>query len=225
MTPSQDFSEPSARRNSLLEAVFPTRCGLCGLIGESLVCELCVLEMLPAGACVAQLGDLVNWYGAVYDYTGRGAQAVRRLKFNRVTSIADWMSHQILQKLEAENLMFDLAIPVPIHWSRRCQRGFNQSELLARALPNVSSSLLRFKRTRPQVGLTAEQRLENLKGAFKARENIEGKSVLLIDDVITSGGTVLECARALRAAGAIEVNAIAFCASSSYENDSDVPIS
>lgn len=225
MTPSQDFSEPSARRNSLLEAVFPTRCGLCGLIGESLVCELCVLEMLPAGACVAQLGDLVNWYGAVYDYTGRGAQAVRRLKFNRVTSIADWMSHQILQKLEAENLMFDLAIPVPIHWSRRCQRGFNQSELLARALPNVSSSLLRFKRTRPQVGLTAEQRLENLKGAFKARENIEGKSVLLIDDVITSGGTVLECARALRAAGAIEVNAIAFCTSSSYENDSDVPIS
>ncbi|MEQ1935165.1 MAG: ComF family protein [Fimbriimonadaceae bacterium] len=179
--------------------------------------------MLPAGVCVAQLGDVVNWFGAVYDYSGRSAQAVRRLKFNRVTSIADWMSCQILEKIRLESLRYDFVIPVPIHWSRRCQRGFNQSELISRSLPNVSSGLLRFKRTRPQVGLTAEQRLENLRGAFRARESVEGKSVLLVDDVITSGGTMLECARALRAAGAIEVNAIAFCGSSSYENDPDAP--
>jgi ComF family protein len=179
--------------------------------------------MLPAGRFLAQVDELVNWYGAVFDYTGRAAQAVRRLKFNRVTSIAEWMSDQMAAKLTAEALNYDLAIPVPIHWSRRCLRGFNQSELLAGKIPNVSAGLLRFRRTKPQVGLTAEERLENLRGAFRARQSIEGKSVLLIDDVITSGGTIIECARALREAGASEVNAIAFCGSSSYENDSVLP--
>ncbi|MEQ1822816.1 MAG: ComF family protein [Fimbriimonadaceae bacterium] len=212
-----------ARKSSLLEAIFPTRCGLCGLVGPSFVCEFCETEMLPSGKCLAQVDEMVSWYGAVYDYTGRAAQAVRRLKFNRVTSVAEWMSDQVAAKLTLENLKYDLAIPVPIHWSRRCLRGFNQSELLSTKIPRVSAGLLRFRRTKPQVGLSAEERLENLRGAFRANESLKGKSVLIVDDVITSGGTIIECARALKNAGAIEVNAIAFCGSSSYENDSVLP--
>ncbi|HWA82798.1 MAG TPA: phosphoribosyltransferase family protein, partial [Fimbriimonadaceae bacterium] len=100
----------------------------------------------------------------------------------------------------------------PIHWSRRCQRGFNQAELLADGLPRTCrNALFRVKRTRPQARLSREERMHNLAGAFRAsRAVVEGKSVLLIDDVLTSGQTARECAKALASAGATEIAVLAF---------------
>ncbi len=110
-----------------------------------------------------------------------------------------------------------LVIPVPLFAAKLRRRGFNQSELIARAALKLSSSgkrhtlaanvLERSRDTQSQTGLTPHQRRANLRGAFrvKDRENLLGREVLLVDDVFTTGATASECARVLRRAGAIRV--------------------
>ena len=153
----------------------------------------------------------LDYRAALYRYQGRAGQAVRRLKYGRATSLIEMMSYDMLQGYEHLGLGSDLTVPVPIHWSRRCVRGFNQAEALVRTFPNVTGALARIRRTRPQVGLSREERVRNLAGAFRADPIVEGKRILLVDDVLTSGQTARECAKALRDAGAIEVGVLAFC--------------
>lgn len=144
---------------------------------------------------------------SLYPYEGRAAQAVKRLKFEDATSLGATMAADLAQGIEdLGKTDVDAAVPVPIHWSRRCERGYNQSEMLAQALPNVRSDVLsRNRATRPQVGLSPEERLRNLRGAFTVTADVVGLSILLLDDVVTSGGTAFECARTLREAGAARV--------------------
>jgi len=109
----------------------------------------------------------------------------------------------------------DHVVPVPLHWSRRIRRGFNQARAMAgelvRAVPasrGVSGwALVRTRPTPHQTLLPASWRRKNVRGAFRARRraNLEGRSVLLVDDVLTSGETIAECARALKKAGVAEV--------------------
>ena len=118
---------------------------------------------------------------------------------------AVWACHGIerLRSLQA-----DVVIPVPLHWTRRWRRGFNQSELLAQALAArlgvkcPRGWLFRARPTPPQTRQTPPQRRENVRGAFRVRAETElrGKTVLLVDDVMTTGSTVHEAARALRTA-------------------------
>ena len=108
-------------------------------------------------------------------------------------------------------------IPVPLHEAKRRQRGFNQAELIARAALKSNASperwflladiLERKRETDSQIGLTAHQRRENLRGAFAVSraEPIQGRDVLLVDDVLTTGTTASECARVLLRAGAARV--------------------
>jgi ComF family protein len=115
----------------------------------------------------------------------------------------------------------DLILPVPLHGRRLRQRGFNQADLLVRgwktlarhsALPPVASAVLRRTRTtRPQAGLGRRERESNIREAFRVRhpERVRGRHVLLIDDVVTTGATVGECARQLLASGAGRVDVLA----------------
>lgn len=106
---------------------------------------------------------------------------------------------------------YDVIIPVPLHRDRLRQRGFNQSLLLAREIagnfdmPVEFETLIRVRDTGPQVNLGGDERRENVKGAFEAADSVKGKRVLLIDDVMTTGSTVRECARSLAGKGALEV--------------------
>ena len=103
---------------------------------------------------------------------------------------------------------FDAVVAMPLHWRRRLQRGFNQAELLAsqiarkRNLP-VLHAVRRVRATRTQTGLTNAKRRDNVRGAFRVesdkRPEIDGRRILLVDDVYTTGATVNECARALGA--------------------------
>lgn len=105
----------------------------------------------------------------------------------------------------------DLILPVPLHIKRLRQRGFNQAillgELLSRRwrLPLIRDNLRRIRWTEPQVTLSAAERADNVRGAFSLAnpERLEGKRVLLVDDVYTTGSTVKECSRVLTAAGAV----------------------
>lgn len=198
----------------LLSALYPTKCALCATIDADPVCEACREAMLRLPAEVTAEDGPVSRRASVMRYEGRAAQAVQRLKYERVTSHAAWMAAQIGQLAELTGLdTVDAVVPVPIHWSRRNWRGFNQADLLAENLPAVRRDLLkRIRATRPQVGLTTDDRLTNLTGAFEASPECRGCSILLVDDVTTSGGTAKECAKTLLAQGALEVFLITFAA-------------
>lgn len=110
----------------------------------------------------------------------------------------------------------DVIMPVPLHYSRLLKRRFNQSALLGRELSKLSGvpcdslSLIRHKKTRPQVELSGMERRRNVRNVFSVKrvEAVKGKRILLIDDVLTTGATLRECARALRSAGAKSVDTL-----------------
>lgn len=195
-----------------LGVFYPVKCALCARMGDAVICDRCAAEMEPFVEAPISAEGLLTRQAACVAYTGRAAQAVRRLKYDRVTSHAALMSRQIADLAAQTGLdQVDAVVPVPIHWSRRCLRGFNQAELLSEALPNVQNGLLRrIRPTRPQVGLSTDERLSNLRGAFLADPAVNGLSILLVDDVTTSGGTALECARTLLGAGTREVYLVTY---------------
>jgi len=139
-------------------------------------------------------------------------EVVKALKFRGQRQYARPLAERLAAVLRRQDFTqhIDIIVPVPIHWRRRFRRGFNQSELITGHLgkllniPVDGRSLRRIRYTEPQTKLSAEERLKNLKGAFKVRrpEAVEGKQILLLDDVMTTGGTMTECARELRRAGA-----------------------
>lgn len=204
----------------VLDAFFPMRCGLCGLAASQGICGACAEEIgTPQLAWSrAPEADALSESLALFPYTGRVAQAVQRLKYERTTSLAEPMAELMARAFQASGHgPFDLVLPVPIHWRRLFWRGFNQAELLAAKLirPETSPaggtrSLLRTRATRPQVGLSPAERQKNIANAFRAGDAVQGQSVLLVDDVLTTGATARACADALRKAGASHVGLLTF---------------
>lgn len=196
-----------------LDWLYPPKCPLCERLSDEVPCRGCREDMKPAEPrWVSESSGPLEFRACVYQYEGRAGQAVRKLKYSRSTSLADWMACEVA-RLVSDLGDEDWVVPVPIHWSRRNFRGFNQADLLAERVPLAQlhpECLRRIRRTKPQVSLSREQRLTNLKGAFSALPTVEGKSILLVDDVVTTGGTARECARTLREAGAVRVSIVAF---------------
>jgi ComF family protein len=149
---------------------------------------------------------------AVGPYEGVLREAIHGLKYGRRRALAVPLGELLARRLEEEfaDWQPEFLTPVPIHWRRRWQRGFNQAELLAEELAQLygvgvdTESLRRVRHTRSQVGLSSELRRRNLADAFRVcrPESVKGRRVLLVDDVCTTRTTLMECARALRAAGA-----------------------
>ncbi len=157
-------------------------------------------------------------------YTGKLRQAVLRLKFGGDDRLGVRLGEGLAPTWEALPLGGEfgapLIVPVPLHPSRRRERGFNQSELLAAGLvralkrqsggdaPLVVKTCMHRKRaTPPQTGLSVAARRENLRGAFEVAkpEEVRGRAIVLVDDVMTTGATLSACARALKRAGAAKV--------------------
>lgn len=201
----------------ILGCLYPQKCALCGTIGLPTICDQCHSELTRHEFNLTSYGghDELDWSISLFDYVHRAAQAVRRLKFDRATSLSLPMAAEITDaSIQPALPRIDCWIPVPIHWRRRCFRGFNQSELLAEGLPSElvrPSWLVRVRATRPQVGLSRDERLVNLRGAFRCTSEVAGKRIALLDDVMTSGGTAKECARTLKQGGALEVGILTFC--------------
>lgn len=202
-------------RKALVEAVYPPQCALCGLPELPPICGVCAGSFEPFHTeLVRTTGGALDAWVCVWRYTGRAAQAVQRLKYARATSVAHPMAGTLAEVGDRLGLIdVDAIVPVPIHWARRCERGFNQAELLCEGFaPKLVQPtwLTRPRATRPQAGLDRAERAENLHGAFQADPQVRGRRILLVDDVRTSGGTLEACAQALRAEGAQEVLALTF---------------
>lgn len=220
----------------VLDFALPPRCAGCGIIvdevhsfcgdcwtkveflGES-GCVTCGLplqatEADTCGACLARPPRIARTRAAVaYGELSRGLAI--RLKYGRKVAIARTMARYMAPLVEQPGgeAVF---VPVPLHRTRLWQRGFNQSALVARelsrqlAVPINPLALKRSKRTPPLRGMSPDQRRRTVAGAFKVadKSDVQGRTVILIDDVLTTGSTAEACARALQRAGAARVELI-----------------
>ena len=189
-----------------LPLIFPPACGRCGLptAFETPVCEACKnVDFAFASAC------------APLRYEGVGKALVHALKYRAYTRIVERVAGPLILGAARRGGPFDAVVPVPLHRSRRRERGFNQAELLARAVAGrisapLSDTLQAVRSTRDQVKLSAAERRTNVADAFSATDRVRGR-VLLVDDVCTTGATTSACALALVRAGAEEVRAVTLC--------------
>src|SRR6266511_4521099 len=152
-------------------------------------------------------------------YRGRGIvrQIIHEFKYGRQIHLRHLVARWLHAALDDERLRgsrFDIIVPVPLHATRLRERGFNQASLLVELLSaqtSISSKPLleRIRYTTTQTALDRSERMENLHNAFRLRKNadVRGLRVLLIDDVLTTGSTLSECARVLKRAGALSVHA------------------
>jgi len=157
---------------------------------------------------------------SVARYDGPARALVHALKYNDRMEMTDVMARQMARAGAALLAECDVVVPVPLHRRRLFSRRFNQSALLARRIAALSgrayeaAAISRVKATRQQVGLSRSERQRNLAGAFRVtpenRPLVEGRRVLLVDDVLTSGSTANACARVSLRAGAVSVDVLTF---------------
>jgi competence protein ComFC len=192
--------------------IVPPFCGKCaepfaGAITGSFVCSNCADQTLHFDAAVAgyRARGLVRRLIHEFKYH-------HRLYLRHV--IGDWLA-VVLEDPRIDPKRFDAIVPVPLHPAKRRERGFNQAALLARSLSGRTSlpvvlALERVRYTQTQTAFDRAERMQNLYNAFRLRrrEDVQGLRVLLVDDVLTTGSTLSECARVLKRAGASCVYAV-----------------
>lgn len=236
----------TAAADGLFSVLFPSSCRFCAepLIhfARVPVCQAC-LEKIHAtdtpvcSACGERIGSVrdggpklcLNCSQEQPEFTRAAAYGpydegmrdlIHLLKYDHVRPAANLLGRmlaEVIAELAEDFTSEPVVIPVPLHTSKFRQRGFNQSDLIARASLKLhpaalnvkvnTSALKRKKNTGSQTGLTPAQRRENMRGAFAVTrpEDVHGRDVLLVDDVLTTGTTASECARTLRRAGAERV--------------------
>ena len=175
-------------------------------------------------SCWAEIEEIPSWplggrslasLTVLGRYEGRLGAIVRCLKFNALPRAGAFLGERLARRLLAHPVPVDLVVPVPLHWRRRWERGYNQAERIGRPIARAlgrslrHDALVRVRFTPAQTGRDRRGRIANVRRAFAAKEKLGGKAILLVDDVVTTGATVRECARILLAAGAGEVHVAA----------------
>lgn len=158
-----------------------------------------------------ELAEGLSYVHAAFPYEGQARKLIHRLKYESVRAASVPLARQMVFLPSGEE---EIIVPVPTDRRRQRRRGFNQAALLAEHIGRelgmeVCTALARVDSRRPQTGLSAAQRRQNLAGCMAANGAVSGKRVLLVDDVYTTGATAQEAARALRAAGAVSVGMFA----------------
>ncbi|MFA5536241.1 MAG: ComF family protein [Bacillota bacterium] len=155
---------------------------------------------------------------AVAPYEGYFSQAIKRFKYQNEQWLAEPLGKMMARLIKSEPLYhdIDLIISIPLSKKRLAERGFNQSLLLAKVvgqqldIPLGKDVLLKIRETEDQIGLTKNERLRNLEGAFQLKEGatVKGAGILLVDDIFTTGSTVHHGSLVLLGAGAREVKVV-----------------
>jgi ComF family protein len=212
-----------------VDLVLPPRCGGCEREGHSF-CASCVdtLHLISAPVCkwcgypAPQTGACVNCRSrprsalagirSVAFFEGPLQNALHRLKYKRDVILADTLARLLARAWDPAEVPGEVVVPVPLSAERLRERGYNQAGLLARGFAELRhlryapEALRKQRHTVSQVGLKAEQRLANVQDAFRAQPGaVAGRAVILVDDVCTTGATLIAGAEALAGAGAKSV--------------------
>ncbi|MBK6909796.1 MAG: ComF family protein [bacterium] len=210
------------REWSFWSFAFPAHCVYCARDlkpSDVLFCDACWAELPRAEKTPAERRPKhVDWLHSGFAYRDGGLtrEIVHAMKFDGQTALAPRMAQMLVRTIPTGFLSDDLIfVPVPLHWLRQGDRAFNQSELLCHELTKlcggrVTPLLKRVRNTPAQSGQGARTRAENVKDAFRYRAGAVPESVVLVDDVVTTGATVSECARVLKAEGVQQVRVLSF---------------
>ena len=215
---------------NMLDLLFPPVCGGCSKPGsrwcmdcqkrvnilDGILCEICGLPQDKPGVCGTCLAERPRFRAlrAWAVFSGPIQPALHRLKYRRDVSMGDAFASQMMPFVRSLNWKIDVVIPVPLGRQRLKERGYNQVGMIAKPLAlalgmrYAPDGLMRRKETRSQVGLTKVERKANVQNAFQAGVGMNRKSILIMDDVSTTGSTLSAGAEALYSAGATDVYAL-----------------
>ncbi len=211
-----------------LDWLYPPQCGGCGRANArwcldcqgkvhrlpETICHCCgqILDVVGVCAQCQSCPPAFNALRSWANFDGPVRNALHRLKYKRDIALGEALARHLIEMLDGLAWPVDCVTPVPIGLARRAERGYNQTTFLALpvalalGLSYRPAGLKKVRHTRTQVGLNSEQRRANVAGAFEANPKIVAqKSVLVIDDVTTTGATLLACAEALLNAGARQI--------------------
>lgn len=208
-----------AQVSGIMNLVYPPRCPLCDSFVDkkNIPCEACgaSLHFLDGVANFPHLSaHCLDRCVSCFAYEGRIKDALHGFKYSERLDLMRYLGYALCERISSIGNI-DAVMPVPMHPKKLRARGFNQAALLTSFVGKKKGvavdlgSLMRIRDDNPQVGLERGDRLANIRDAFSISDGhadaIRGKSILLIDDVVTTGATLGECARILKRAGAANV--------------------
>ncbi len=201
----------------VIDTVAPPRCVFCAVTtrrAEGGICAGCEDDLPRVASPPSWNGPELAQIIVPLAYEFPVDAAIRAFKFRRRLYYAPAFTRLLRRASPRLAQDIDALVPVPLHWRRQWWRGFNQAREIAGPLARelgipLVQNVVRRRATRPQSGLTAAERRRNLRGAFEVRGRLPYRHVLIVDDVITTGTTVMRLAAALHHAGADRVSAIA----------------
>ena len=206
---------------TFLDLLYPPRCGGCDAVGQGWWCAGCQKRMKVyrgdevVGELPLQMGESSLRVVSAAPFGPPLREAIHSFKYEGVPQMAELFGKLMREAWSQASFSVDAFVPVPLHKRRFGERGFNQSELLAKQLSQSTkirvepSALQRIRYTSQQAHLTKDQRRENVSGAFVADAHCaHGKRLCVVDDVFTTGATLRECATALLQSGASDVYAL-----------------
>ncbi len=215
-------------KRAFLDLLLPLKCLGCGREGD-LICPSCrqslpIIKLPLCQRCGATSNEgnlchscvnyplTIDGIRSAFLFQGTVRQAVLHLKYRHLKAVAAPLSQLLAEYLGSHPLKGEIIIPVPLHPKRLRERGYNQASLLAKelstlvGLPVLEDTLIRVKDAVPQARTgSAIERRRNVQDAFSCHRGLEGKQILLVDDVCTTGATLDVCATALKGAGASSV--------------------
>lgn len=198
----------------ILDAIFPQKCGICEKIGEGYICNNCLTEIEKYILGKESKKGIFH----LLKYDGIIREKMISYKFNDKSYLHSMFCEIFVKNKNACEFLknYDIIIPVPIHKKRMKQRGYNQSELIAKKIAKeldilIYTDVLKKKiNTIPQSSLGKQDREKNVQNVYKVEntQKIVNNKVVILDDIYTTGATVNECKNALQLSGAKEVGII-----------------
>ena len=199
---------------NLLNLIYPNVCGFCNKTCKNELCNKCKVKIRHSqiNIIIKPKSKYFKELISIFKYEGIIRDKILQYKFEDKAYMCNTFAKIILKNEKICGLLkkYDIIIPVPIHRKRKAQRGYNQTQLIASRISKdlkiklCDDVLIKSKNTIAQSKLNKNKRKQNIKGAFKILNagKVQGKNILLIDDIYTTGSTVNECSKILTKAGA-----------------------
>lgn len=212
------------KEKTLLEKIknilFPTVCGICGRIDKQPLCSICSKKIEKLSSITIKEVQNKNFSKQAYlfKYGGIIREKLINYKFNEHSYLNETFANIIIKNEKICRFIknYDIIIPVPIHRKRYKQRGYNQTELIAKRIAEklgitvITDVLVKEVNNKPQSELTKLERAQNIKNVYRVQnsQKINNKTILIVDDIYTTGNTVNECGKMLQQAGANKISVL-----------------